>query len=159
MGLAFHSDSFKNRSYPLGHGIFILPACGAQDETEILIHASVHQKLEVLKYDTHLSSQIRNVLVLDADKVKSAYGTASFGQRVFCYDGPYDRCFSCSDLSYDEAWPYVGQTDLGEAALQLCKECVESCLIGQTAVNFLSSNFVRNFGEIMAAAEILNVPV
>ena len=64
----------------------------------------------------------------------------------------------CSDLSNDEAWPYVGQTDLGEAALQLCKECVESSLIGQTAVNFLSSNFVRNFGEIMAAAEILNVP-
>ena len=101
MCLPLHAYGLEHLRHLLRHLLFVLPSCGPEHEQEILLDASVHQKLEVLEHDAHLSPQIRNLLFPDAAKLESAGFSAAFEQRIFSDDRPDYRCLSRADLSHD----------------------------------------------------------
>ena len=56
VALVLHADSLKNLKYALVYLFMRLPSSGFKHELEILLNATVVQKLEVLEDDTHLSA-------------------------------------------------------------------------------------------------------
>ena len=51
----------------------ILPPGGTEHELKIVIHRTVGEQLEILKYDTQLTTQLRNMLALDMQHIISQH--------------------------------------------------------------------------------------
>ena len=94
MCLAFHSHCLEDVGDASGHFIFRFPSCGPEYEEEIFFHGAVHQKLEILKDHSHLSSQIRYVLVPDAVEFVTADPSFSICEGVLCDHRLDDGCLS-----------------------------------------------------------------
>jgi hypothetical protein len=101
VGLSLHADCFKDFFYLSGYVGLVFPSCSLEDEREIVLYGTVHKELEVLEHHSHLPSQERDLLVLDAVKPESAGFAFSCVKRILGDDGSDYRGLSCADLSYD----------------------------------------------------------
>ena len=99
MSLQFHAYGLQYIGYPVGDLPVVLPSCCLEYEPEVILHAPVHEKLEILEYNPHFSSQIWYLLVFQTLEIETTNHSFSFAKRRFCYYRPYDRCLSCTDLS------------------------------------------------------------
>ena len=108
--LVLHAHGIEHFLYSSVYFLSVIPSGGLQHEGEIVLHAPVHQQLEVLEHHAELAPEIRYLLFPDAAEVIAADRALSFGKPVFGNDGPDDGCLPGSDLSHDVY--EISRTDL-----------------------------------------------
>ena len=90
VGFVCHADSFKHFRNPPVYFRTVLPSGSLEHEIQVFLHASVHEKLEVLEYHAEMPPQIRDVLFPHFPEIVAAYCPFPSGKGIFGYHCPYD---------------------------------------------------------------------